>query len=226
MSPFFALFDNLGGAELVMVLVAALLVFGRRLPEVASQAAQQIGKFKRGLDDAWRQSGVEKEIRDIKNVIPRDLSVTGVARQAARRFEERIAEVGDEAKAQLESQTPVAPIEDPAARPAMSHDASLRDPEAPPDASPPGTEPRGAPSVPFRGPDPRAGTVGHAPRDAAATDDASRGVSGTPLSSDEPPGTNERGGGARPPAPPGAPLFDRTRGGASSSGEASSEATT
>lgn len=201
MSPFVALFDNLGGAELVIAAVAALLVFGRRLPEVASQAAQQIGKFKRGLDDAWRQSGVEKEIRDIKNVIPRDLSVTGVARQAARRFEERIAEVGDQAKAQIEPQGPHEPNVEPDARTAAAPDAPLRRPDVPPQASPPGTEARGSSSAAFRGPDPRAGSVGPLPPEAATTDDASRGVSG-------------------------APHVDRARGngGVSSAGDASSEA--
>ena len=58
-----ALFDNLGTGELILCAVAGLLLFGRRLPEVAAQAGATLSKFRKGLDDAIHESGVEKEIR-------------------------------------------------------------------------------------------------------------------------------------------------------------------
>jgi Sec-independent protein translocase protein TatA len=43
-------FDNLGTRELLLVLIVALLFFGNRLPEVASQAGALIAKLVRWLD--------------------------------------------------------------------------------------------------------------------------------------------------------------------------------
>lgn len=100
----FALFDSLGGFELVVVAVAALLVFGKDLPRVAAQLGSQFAKFKRSLDSAWRESGVEKELRDIKNVLPRDLSVADVARAASEKLAVRL----DEAN-RPEPQQPIQP---------------------------------------------------------------------------------------------------------------------
>lgn len=93
MIVWFALFDNLGGGELFIAGVVALLVFGKRLPEVAAQAGQALTKFRRGLDSAWNDTGMDHEIRKIKEAMPKDISMTDMARAASRKMEQRLREM-------------------------------------------------------------------------------------------------------------------------------------
>lgn len=51
-----ALIGGLGALELTVILVIALLLFGRRLPEVARSLGKGIVEFKRGM------KGIEDEI--------------------------------------------------------------------------------------------------------------------------------------------------------------------
>lgn len=89
-----ALIDNLGGTELLIVMAAALLVFGKRLPQVAGDAAKQLVKLRRSLDEAWRDTGMQQEIlnvkRDLENAIPRDLSIGEMARIASAEMDKRV----------------------------------------------------------------------------------------------------------------------------------------
>lgn len=92
-----ALIGNLDTTELLVVLFAAILVFGRRLPQVAAQAGQQLGKLRRTLDSAWKESGADSEMRDvqrsiqsIRDAVPRDLSAASIARTAATEFQRRV----------------------------------------------------------------------------------------------------------------------------------------
>ncbi len=94
----FALLENLGTSEILLCALAGLLLFGRRLPEVAAQAGSTLSKFKRNLDDAIHESGVEKEIRKIKQSLPNDLSMRDVARAASRKVEERMRVLNAEAE--------------------------------------------------------------------------------------------------------------------------------
>jgi Sec-independent protein translocase protein TatA len=114
----FAFIDNLGGTELLIVLVAALLVFGKRLPQVAGDAARQMAKLRRSLDEAWRETGMEKEIqqvrRDLESAIPRDLSIGDMARAASAEMDKRIRANEIEAK-QLEAPKSEPPKELPPA---------------------------------------------------------------------------------------------------------------
>ncbi len=95
MVPLIAFLDNLGMSELMIVAVAALLLFGKRLPEVAQQAGATLAKFRKSLDTAIHDSGVEQEIRKIKSAMPTDMSVRDVARVAARKFENRLRDEVD-----------------------------------------------------------------------------------------------------------------------------------
>ena len=109
----FALLDNLGTPEIILCAVAALLVFGRRLPEVAAQAGQTLSKFRKGLDSAIQESGVEKEIQKIKQALPTDMSVRDVARAATRRVEDRMRELAADAnKLEKEVTTSLTPTID------------------------------------------------------------------------------------------------------------------
>jgi Sec-independent protein translocase protein TatA len=64
-----ALLGNLSFSEVLVILVIALLVFGKRLPEVAVRASSQFVKAKRTLNEMWRQTGLEEELRRVRRDI-------------------------------------------------------------------------------------------------------------------------------------------------------------
>jgi len=121
-TPFFALFDNLGGGELFIAGVVALLVFGKRLPEVAAQAGQALTKFRRGLDSAWSDTGMDSEIRKIRDAMPRDMSMTDVARLASKKMEQRLRDMekGELPSARSSESVDPGAIEDAAASAALA----------------------------------------------------------------------------------------------------------
>ncbi len=52
-----AFIQNIGGMELVIILAVALLLFGRRLPEVGKSLGKGIVEFKKGL------AGLEDDVK-------------------------------------------------------------------------------------------------------------------------------------------------------------------
>jgi sec-independent protein translocase protein TatA len=50
MSPVLAIF-NLGGGEILVIGLIALLLFGTRLPKVARSLGQSVNEFKQGMKD-------------------------------------------------------------------------------------------------------------------------------------------------------------------------------
>jgi sec-independent protein translocase protein TatA len=52
---------NIGPTEMAFILVVALLLFGKRLPEVARSMGKSITEFKKGLNDA--QADIHAEIQ-------------------------------------------------------------------------------------------------------------------------------------------------------------------
>lgn len=68
---------NFGPYELMIVVVVAILLFGRNLPTVAVQAASVVQKMRRSLTDLRRETGIDEELRkarrEFENVVPRDL---------------------------------------------------------------------------------------------------------------------------------------------------------
>lgn len=57
-----------GPVEIVVILVVALLVFGRRLPEIARNVGKSLTEFKKGLHEAKdTKDDLEKDVKDIKN---------------------------------------------------------------------------------------------------------------------------------------------------------------
>lgn len=64
-----ALFGNLGGLELVVILVVAVLIFGKDLPQAASKAYLHVRKLRSAVDDLRRESGIDQEIRNIERTV-------------------------------------------------------------------------------------------------------------------------------------------------------------
>lgn len=67
MARVLALFGNLSYGELLFILVVAIMVFGRRLPEVAARGAHQVVKLRRSLGTMWRETGLAEEWRQLQH---------------------------------------------------------------------------------------------------------------------------------------------------------------
>ena len=81
---------NLSPIEVAIIVIVAIVVFGRRLPEVAGQAAGAVQRLRRSLDDLRRETGIDREIQEarraVETAVPRDvraLDVRTLARETA-----------------------------------------------------------------------------------------------------------------------------------------------
>jgi len=68
MQPCLAIFQNLGPMELIVIGIIALLIFGRRLPEVGRSLGKSFVEFKKGLKDTG------DEIKEIRSEAHRAMS--------------------------------------------------------------------------------------------------------------------------------------------------------
>ena len=117
-------FLNLGAQEIVILVVVAIVVWGRRLPEVAGQAAGVVQRMRRSLDDLRRETGIDREIqnarRAVDEALPRGVRTLDVRREARRLVEEATRPApADEPPAALPPLPAPAP-EEPPAPPAAS----------------------------------------------------------------------------------------------------------
>ena len=84
-----ALFGTINGFELLVVVAAALMVFGSRLPDVALRAVAHVMRARRAVTKMWRDTGLEDELRkvrrDIEMSVPRaaDFDLPAAAPPAA-----------------------------------------------------------------------------------------------------------------------------------------------
>lgn len=118
---------NLGPTEIVAIVVMAILIFGPRLPQVAAEFGSWLMKFRRSVSDLRRDSGIDREImevrRQVENSVPREARTFDPARSLRQGVEGLKREVGAPVIEELS-----------AARGALLEDR--REPHLGPDATP------------------------------------------------------------------------------------------
>ena len=57
---------NIGLPELTVIAALAVVIFGRRLPQVAAEAYRQIVRLRQAIEKVRRDSGIDRELRDIE----------------------------------------------------------------------------------------------------------------------------------------------------------------
>jgi Sec-independent protein translocase protein TatA len=67
-----ALIGNLHVLELFAIATGAVLVFGKRLPEVAVRGAGQLVRLRRSVMRMWREAGLEEELRRVRREIEKE----------------------------------------------------------------------------------------------------------------------------------------------------------
>jgi Sec-independent protein translocase protein TatA len=68
-----AIIGNLHMTELLVIALAALMIFGRRLPEVAMRGAAQVVRLRRSVTKMWREAGLEEELRKVRRDIDNEV---------------------------------------------------------------------------------------------------------------------------------------------------------
>ena len=64
-----AIFTNINPTEMMLIAVVAILIYGRRLPEVAGRAAGYVQRARRALNDIKRESGLDEELRTARRAM-------------------------------------------------------------------------------------------------------------------------------------------------------------
>ena len=108
--PPIALFGDLAFQELLIVAFAAVVIFGRRLPQVAGRGFAQFQRVRRTLTQTWRETGIDEEIRriqrDLDRQVPHSFDPARLARRETREIQRLLER--DERQARPEGAPPEA----------------------------------------------------------------------------------------------------------------------
>ena len=111
-------------AETIVIGVVALLVFGHRLPEVAMQCAVQMQRLRRSLSDLRRESGVDRELRELRRTIEEastpPVHPRRLLREARREVEQTLARPASGSQKEQEPQPRSSPATSPEKSPSES----------------------------------------------------------------------------------------------------------
>jgi len=87
-----ALIFNAGWLELLLVAVAAVLVFGRDLPHVAAKAFVQLQRLRRGVQQVWRDTGISQEMRNLSRQLEESERKARTPLESVRRIQAELRE--------------------------------------------------------------------------------------------------------------------------------------
>ena len=73
-----AFIQSIGPLEMVIVVFAAILVYGRRLPEVAGEAAGWVQRARRSLNDLKHETGLDDELRNARQTMDQVMNPTSL----------------------------------------------------------------------------------------------------------------------------------------------------
>ena len=68
-----AFFSMPGGWEWIIILIVALLIFGKKLPDIARNVGKSLTEFKKGIKEAQEvKDDVQSDINDVKKDIVKE----------------------------------------------------------------------------------------------------------------------------------------------------------
>ena len=79
------MFGGIGSAELIVMLIVAVILFGKKLPEVARNVGGSYAQFRKGLSEI--QNSIEAEVEDSEDSSPYEQTYDDTVEPTGPKFE-------------------------------------------------------------------------------------------------------------------------------------------